>query len=102
MEWTYKYAFNLPAASVRPLCLICSETMTRTKSAKVKCHYETKHRSFEQTYPLQSEVRARKINSLKAQYDRSTRVLSHAFTAQLRANECSLKKIDWILGQHQK
>lgn len=34
-------------------------------------------------------------------FTRSTRVLSHAFTAQERANECSLK-IAWILGQHQK
>lgn len=100
-EWTDKYAFILPAASVKPLCLICSETVVLIKSANVKRHYETKHRSFEQTYPQQSEVRARKINELKAQYDRSTRVLSHAFTAQQRANECSLK-IAWILGQHQK
>ena len=96
-----KYALILPAASVKPLCLICSETVALMIRVRVKRPYVTNHRSFEQTYPHQSEVRARKINELKAQYDRSTRVLFHAFTAQQRANECS-QKIAWILGQHQK
>ena len=62
-EWTDKYGFILPAANVKPLCLICSETVALIKSANVKCHYETKHRSFEQTYPQQSDVRTGKINS---------------------------------------
>ena len=41
------------------------------------------------------------MNKLKAQYDRSTRVFSNAFTVQQHANECSLK-LAWIFGQHQK
>ena len=46
-------------------------------------------------WPLQ------KINDLRAQYDRSTRILTHSFTAKQRANECSLR-VAWILGQHKK
>ena len=100
-EWTEQYVFILPAASSKPVCLICSETVAIIKSGNVKRHHETNHKYFEQTYPLKSEVRARKINELRSQYDRSTRILSHSLTAQQRANECSLK-VTWILGQHKK
>ncbi|XP_077312023.1 SCAN domain-containing protein 3-like [Lithobates pipiens] len=100
-EWTDQYMFILPVGSLKPVCLICCETVALIKSSNVKRHYETKHSSFAQTYPQHSEVRARKITELKAQYDRSTKVLSHSFTAQQRANECSLK-VAWILGQHKR
>lgn len=100
-EWTDQYMFILPAASSKPLCLICSETVALIKSGNIKRHYESKHRSFEETYPQKSAVRAQKITELRAQYDRSARVLTHSFTGQQRANECSLK-IAWILAQHKK
>lgn len=100
-EWTEKYVFILPTGSSKPVCLICSETVAVIKSGNVKRHYETKHVQFEKTYPLQSEMRARKLTELKAQYERSTMVLSHSFTAQQRANECSFK-VAWILGRHKK
>lgn len=38
---------------------------------------------------------------MRAQYEQSTRILSHTFTAQQHAYECSLK-IAWILGQNKK
>lgn len=38
---------------------------------------------------------------MRAQYEQSTRILSHTFTAQQHACECSLK-IAWILGQNKK
>ena len=49
------------------------------KNGNVKHHYETKHKSFEQTYPLKSELRAQKINNLRAQYDQSTRILTFIY-----------------------
>lgn len=48
-----------------------SETMVITKSGK------TKHISLVQTYPLKSEFRAHKTNKLRAQYARSTKILTH-------------------------
>lgn len=38
---------------------------------------------------------------IRAQYDQSTRILSHTFDAQQQAHECSLR-VTWILGQHKK
>ncbi|XP_026214156.1 SCAN domain-containing protein 3-like, partial [Anabas testudineus] len=80
---------------------ICSESVALIKSANVKRHYETKHKGFEHMYPLKSEVRSKKVESLRSQYDQSTRILSHTFTAQQRAHECSLR-VAWILGKHKK
>lgn len=100
-EWTDSFLFILPTGSTKPVCLICSETVALIKSGNVKRHYETKHKGFEQTYPLKSEVRSQKISGLTAQYEQSTRILSHTFTAQQRAHECSLR-VAWILGQHKK
>uniref|UniRef100_A0A3B1K1Z5 SPIN-DOC-like zinc-finger domain-containing protein n=1 Tax=Astyanax mexicanus TaxID=7994 RepID=A0A3B1K1Z5_ASTMX len=100
-EWTDAYMFILPPASTKPVCLICSETVALIKSANVKRHYETKHKAFDQSYPPKSELRTQKIRSLTAQYDQSTRVLSRAFSAQQRANECSLR-VAWVLGKHKK
>lgn len=91
--------FIFPTASTKPVCLICSETMAQ--SGNVKCHYETKQKAFEQSYPAKSELRSQKICSLRGQYDQSTRILTPCFTAQQRAHECSLR-VAWILGQHKK
>ena len=63
-EWTDKYAFVLPVGSTKPMCLIGNETVALVKSGNAKRHYETKHAHFEQNYPQNSEVRARKINQL--------------------------------------
>ncbi len=100
-EWTDSFMFILPTGSTKPVCLICSETVALIKSGNVKRHYETKHKGYEQTYLLKSEGRSQKISSLQAQYEQSTRILSHTFTAQQRAHECSLR-VAWILGQHKK
>ncbi len=37
-EWTDQYKFILPAASTKPLCLICCETVALIKSENVNCH----------------------------------------------------------------
>ena len=100
-EWTDLFMFILPACSSKPVCLICSETVALVKSSNVKRHYETKHKEFDINYPLKSEVRAQKIKDLKAQYARSTNMLTYSFTAQQRANECSFR-VAWILGQNKK
>ena len=92
-QWTDYYMVILPTGSSKAVCLICAAII---KSGNVKRHYETKHKSFVQTYPLKSEPRAQKINDLRAQYDRSTRILTHSFTAQQRANQCSLLVGFWV------
>lgn len=52
------------------------------KSCNLKHYYKTKHRHFEDSSPQLFEVRTQKINKLKAQYERSSRVLSPFLSAQ--------------------
>lgn len=73
--------------------------MALSKNRKVDA--ETKHKAFDQSYPPKSELRSQKIHSLIAKYDQSTRILSHSFSAQQRAHECSLR-VASVLGQHKK
>lgn len=78
-EWTDKYAFTLPTVSIRPVCLIRSETGNYQKR-----QFETallnKHQV--RTIPTKSDVRAQKLSELRVQYDPSALVLSLSFTAQ--------------------
>lgn len=71
-EWTEKYTFILPMTSTKTMCLTCSESVALVKSANVKRHYDTKHSHFDQTQ--NTELRTRKINQIKAQYEKSTKV----------------------------
>src|SRR4029434_10992793 len=81
-EWIDKYAFLLPVGSTKPMCLICNETVALVKSGNVKRHYETKHAHFEQKYPQNSEVRARKINQLQSSYQATCSVIVRSATQQ--------------------
>lgn len=100
-EWTEKYAFVLPAGSMKPMCLICHETVALIKSGNVKRHYETKHGHFERSYPQNSEVRTRKINQMQESYQASRTVIVRSATQQERATEASLR-VAWVLGKHKK
>lgn len=68
------YKIISPISKPKPVCLICSDTMVIFKSNNVKRHYEMMHKSFEQTYPLKSKIRAPKTkaptlyNTIQTQY----------------------------------
>ena len=85
VDWQVAYAFVLPVGSTTPMCLICNETVALVKSGNVKRHYETKHAHFEQNYPQNSEVRARKINQLQSSYQATCSVIVRSATQQERA-----------------
>lgn len=82
------------------MCLICLEAVALIKNGYMKRHYESKP-IFKENYHLKSELRSQKIISLRAQYDHSTRILTHSFTGKQRSNECSFR-VAWISGQHIK
>ncbi|KAM9307699.1 general transcription factor II-I repeat domain-containing protein 2B-like [Gastrophryne carolinensis] len=100
-EWTEKYCFILIATHSKPMCLICNETVALVKSSNVKRHYETKHKSFEQQYPPNSEMQTKKIASLSASYEASTKRLVSSLSLQEKTTEASLR-VAWILGRHKK
>lgn len=101
-EWTDKYLFILPnRAGAVPVCLICQQTVSVVKSANVKRHFETKHKSFDDKFPIGSNLRKSKVDSLCVSYSTSTQIMNRSMTAQEKCTEASLH-ISWTLAKHMK
>ncbi len=59
-------SFIHPTVTFKPVFLMCSDTVVVIKSPNVKRHNKKKHRaSFEQTYTLESQLKARRVKYLK-------------------------------------
>jgi hypothetical protein len=102
LEWTDLYCFTMPnRVGAVPVCLICTQTVAIVKSSNIKRHYETKHKSFEEKYPVGSNVRKTKIQSLLSNYKSSTQMMNRAMTEQEKCSEASLR-ISWTLAKHMK
>ena len=63
VKWEDNFAFK--ENGNKPMCLICSAVLANNKKEGVKRHYETNHQKFSSDFPLKSEVRKLKIQSLK-------------------------------------
>lgn len=102
LEWTDLYCFTTPnRVGAVPVCLICTQTVAIVKSSNIKRHYETKHKSFEEKYPVGSNVRKTKIQSLLSNYITSTQIMNRSMTEQEKCSEASLR-ISWTLAKHMK
>lgn len=101
-EWTDLYCFTLPSrAGAKPMCLICNQTVALIKSSNIKRHYDTKHKSFAENFPLRSDLRKSKIASLLSSYSSSTQIINRSMTDQEKCGEASLR-ISWTLAKHMK
>ncbi|XP_061450843.1 general transcription factor II-I repeat domain-containing protein 2-like isoform X2 [Rhineura floridana] len=63
-EWEERYCFvDLNGKCV---CLLCSSTVAVSKKHNVQRHYERNHGSFAKDYPLDSELRKKKVSEMKS------------------------------------
>ena len=93
-EWTH-FCSYFPLEALN-LCVSYVQKLWHfIKSANVKRHYETKHKAFEQTYPLKSEVRSQKIRVLRTH---NTYRHTYMFSSMLRDNKYCQKVFElyWI------
>ena len=81
-----------------PVCLICNETVAVAKEYNLRRHHSTKHTSFKESYPEQSEAQQRKVAALKSQY---SQIINRTSTEQERATSVSLQAA-WVLSRHNK
>uniref|UniRef100_A0A8D0B0Q1 SCAN box domain-containing protein n=1 Tax=Salvator merianae TaxID=96440 RepID=A0A8D0B0Q1_SALMN len=63
-EWEERYCFV--DLNGKCLCLLCSSTVAVSKKHNVQRHYERNHSSFAKDYPLDSELRKKKISDMKS------------------------------------
>ena len=66
-----------------------------------KLHYNTKHASFKESYPEQSDARQRKISAIKSQYSHASGIINRTSTEQERATSASLQAA-WVLSKQNK
>uniref|UniRef100_A0A3Q0RPI0 SPIN-DOC-like zinc-finger domain-containing protein n=1 Tax=Amphilophus citrinellus TaxID=61819 RepID=A0A3Q0RPI0_AMPCI len=78
--WTDQYVFILPQR-LKPLCLICNESLSVLKEYNIRRHHVEKHRAFGTAFPEGTE-------------ERVTKVQIKTFTAQERATAASLR-VSW-------
>ncbi|KAL1279144.1 hypothetical protein QQF64_025817 [Cirrhinus molitorella] len=101
-EWNDKYGFILPSfVNAKPVCLICNEVVAVCKEYNIRRHHETKHGTFKVAFPLQTEARKRKIETLLASYAHSSRILVRGLTDQQKVTSASLKA-SWVLARHNR
>lgn len=101
-EWKEKYFFILPDfINAKPVCLICNEAVAVCKEYNIRRHHETKHGTFKNSYPLQTEVRKQKLGALIAGYAHSSKILVRGLTPQQKVTSASLKAA-WVLARHNK
>ncbi|KAK6492333.1 SCAN domain-containing protein 3-like [Huso huso] len=95
-DWKEKYVCILPSfVNAKPLCLLCNEKYN------LRRHFESRHKTFNESFPLQSDARRQKIDSLVASYIHSNKILVSYTTQQQKATAASLK-VAWILTRKNK
>ena len=63
VAWTEKYLFILldSSSNPKPMCILCYEKVSEVKEYNIKRHYEAKHKTFDDIYPVGSVTRTIQI-----------------------------------------
>ncbi len=72
-EWTHTYFFV--EINKKPICLICSESVSAMRKWNLERHYSTKHKTFDK---VKGQLRLDKINSLMKGLSKQQSSLQHA------------------------
>ena len=101
--WTEEFCFILSNhANAKPICLICTQTVTVSKAENLKRHFSTMHAvSFNANYPTKSDQRKRKIANMLTSYKQSVSTMNKSTTAQESAIAASLQ-VSWTLTRAKK
>lgn len=84
-------------------CLICDSRINIFKKSNISDHFLSKHGSYDEKYPKNTQVRSAKLTNLKAVRQTQRRLLSSFKSTNL--NEKSVKasyKVSWLLAQAKK
>lgn len=73
-NWTEKHVFT-ETAEGKPMCLLCTECISMSKEYNLRRYFNTNHSNFNINYPLGSNIRQRKIQTLTSTYKRSRAVV---------------------------
>lgn len=98
-EWETDY-FVVPNKNNAATCLICRENII-LKKYNISRHFTTKHKSFDETFPLGSSLRNEKLSFFKRSLHQQQNVMSVALSQDSAVTKASYE-ICYILGKHMK
>ncbi|XP_063610390.1 general transcription factor II-I repeat domain-containing protein 2A-like [Penaeus indicus] len=97
--WTEEFLFV--AQGTNSLCLICQKLCSGFKRGNLERHLRTTHASFNQTFPLKSNLRKKKIEELSSHIAGQQRLIHRTSTVAENLTEATYE-IAWILAKHKK
>lgn len=98
-EWETEY-FVVPSKNNAATCLICREKVI-LKKYNIGRHFNTKHKSFNETYPPGTQLRSEKLTFLKRSLQQQQNVMSVALSQDSVVTKASYE-ICYTLGKHMK
>ena len=99
-EWEVEFFFTEGRSpQAKPVCVICGKTVAVAKKENMKRHHTSLHKGWADKYPLESETRKDKFNSLVVTYRRAVTLMTTSMNPQEKATEASLR-IAWILNKN--
>ncbi|KAJ3646454.1 hypothetical protein Zmor_024042 [Zophobas morio] len=95
-EWEEEYAFI--ERNGKALCLICNSSVNNFKSGNLKRHYEHLHSQFSSQFPYKSELRTKKLNSLRSTVNNQIMFMAK-FNEEAGAQVEASFKIAWNISR---
>ncbi|XP_071055046.1 EPM2A-interacting protein 1-like [Onthophagus taurus] len=95
-EWEEDYAFIEKNGNA--VCIICNSTVNNYKVGNLKRHYEKLHSEFISEYPAKSELRIKKLQSLKSSINNQGNFMSKFTEESKCVTEVSFK-IAWNIAR---
>ncbi|XP_068191993.1 uncharacterized protein [Antennarius striatus] len=93
-EWEEAFFFTMTFSKC--VCLICRSTISTPTRGNVERHYRTVHRDCDTEFPLESELRKRKVQELKCQMSEEESFFLQPISKAKAATEASVRMSRFI------
>lgn len=98
-EWEELYFFTM--YKDKCLCLICRATIALPKKGNIERHFLSLHKKYENNYPVNSQIRRRKVKKLKSELA-AQKLLLHKSTQQSKLVTEASYVISYVLAKNKK
>lgn len=98
-DWEDNYAFI--QQDDKALCLICKTTLKNFKVGNLRRHYEKSHSDFSDHFPEKSELRSKKIKSLKSSLNSQVNFMTK-FTRESKSLSLASFMMSWNIARDKR
>ncbi|KAL2097960.1 hypothetical protein ACEWY4_007167 [Coilia grayii] len=98
-EWEEEFLFTL--VKEKCVCLMCHQPQALSKRGNLERHHNTNHPKFKNSFPPKSQIRAKKVQELKAALKAQQSVFTKPTSQNKAATEASFR-VSHLLVKHKK